>query len=169
MGNMQEILFKLGVASWCTDIITIFPASATNIIYIGKTLPSDVGFIYGIATYTDGTKDADGNTLPTTLQAQNIFVTLQTGSTQFMSQIRLSDFSNELLNAANNGYQVRDSIYRPVIIPAFDLSKSYFQNPTNVLNVAVRLKLWYIQQDDWDLVKQTMRYHKDLNKRFSHK
>jgi hypothetical protein len=174
MENMNSLLFKLGVATWCTDIITIVPIPNTNIIYIGKTLPTDVGFIYGIATYVDGTKDADGNTPPTTLQAQNIFVTLQTGSTQFISQVKLSDFANELLNVAANSLQVRDSIFRPVIIPAFDLSKSYFQNPaglvsTSLITVAIRLKLWYIQHDDWEVVKKVMKHPEGANKHFQHK
>lgn len=163
--DITSLIFKLGIATWCTDIITLFPATALpNNTPIGKQLPSDVGFIYGINTYADGTKDADGNTLPTTVQAQNIFITLQTGGTQFMSQIRLSDFLNEELIGAS--FQIRNDIFRPVNIPAFDLSKSFYQNPTSIVNVAVRLKLWYIQVDDWTEAKKYMKAELDVNKHF---
>jgi hypothetical protein len=166
--NITSLIFNLGVATWCTDIITVIPTAITPTIQVGKTLPSDVGFIYGISTYVDGLKDADGNTLPTTTQGQNLFLTLQTGSTQFMSQIRLTDFSNEL--SFGGGYQIRDSIFRPVNIPAFDLSKSYYQNPASIVSslttIAIRLKLWYIQEQDWTRVKEVMKHHSGVNTHF---
>ncbi len=152
--KMENILFNFGVATWVMDIITPVPTTAASKIFIGKTLPKNVGYIYGISTYLDGV-DSQNIALPTTIQAQALYITLQNSSTQFMSEIRISDFANEELIAAS--FQVREKKYTPVSIPNFDLSQSYYQNPTGIVGpMNIRLKLWYIQENDWKRVQAGM-------------
>lgn len=147
--DITSMLFRYGVTSWVQDIITPLPNPGSTNFQIGKNLPTDVGFIYGLSTYADGT-DPDGNTLITTTQAQNIYLTLQNGATQFFSQLRMSDLLNEFAGSPI----VRPEKFTPVNIPIFDLSKSFYQNPTTVINAVIRLKLWYIQKNQYDdLVK----------------
>jgi len=146
--EIQTVLFRMGIGTWSTDMVTIMPNPASPKFQIGKNLPTDVGFIYGLTTYADGT-DPDGNTLISTAQAQNIYITLQDGATQFFEQIRMSDLLNEFAGSPI----VRGEKFLPVAIPAFDLSKSYYQNPNSYVTATIRLKLWYIQMNDWNRVK----------------
>lgn len=146
--EIQTVLFRMGIGTWATDLITIMPTPASVKFDIGKNLPTDVGFIYGISTYADGT-DPDGNALISTAQAQNIYITLRDGSTNFFEQVRMSDLLNEFAGSP----VVRPEKYIPVAIPAFDLSKSFYQNPVAFAGPTIRLKLWYIQLDDWNKVK----------------
>lgn len=146
--DMHSLLFKMGIGTWALDIITALPSTPTTTFQIGKNLPTNIGFIYGMSTYADGT-DPDGNTLISTTQAQNIYMTLQNGSTQFFEQIRMDD----LLNVYAGSPIVRADKYMPVNIPVFDLSKSFYQNPNSYVNSVIRLKIWYIQLNDWQVIK----------------
>ena len=144
--SITEILFRLGITTFVQDIITVLPATASTNFQVGKNLPTDVGFVYGLSTYADGL-DPDGNTLITTTQAQGIYLTLQNGATQFLAQLRMDD----LLNAYAGSPVVRPDKFTPVNIPLFDLSKSFYQNPNNyssaIVQTSIRLKLWYIQRE----------------------
>ncbi len=150
-------LFEMGLGTWFQDIITILPTTVSgNTFQIGKQLATDVGFIYGVSTYADGL-DADGNTLISTTQAQNLYVTFQTGSTQFFQQLRLSDLLNEFAGSPI----VRSEKFMPVSIPTFDLSKSFYSNPAQYssvapINTSIRLKLWYIKMDDWKEIEKNV-------------
>lgn len=148
---MEQLLFKLGIASWAQDIITPIPTTAATTFQIGKTLPTNVGFIYGLSTYADGL-DPEGNTLITTTQAQGLYLNLQDGATQFFESIRMDD----LLNTFAGTPVVRPQKYMPVCIPDFDLSKSVYQNPNSFISGTIRLKIWYVQTKDWKHVKEKM-------------
>ena len=91
---MEKLLFQLGIGTWVMDIVTAFPATAQSQITIGKTLPTNIGFIYGITSYADGV-DALNQPLPSTNQSTQIYLTLQNGSTIFFEKVRLSDFQND--------------------------------------------------------------------------
>ena len=140
---MEKLLFQLGIGTWVMDIVTAFPATAQSQITIGKTLPTNIGFIYGITSYADGV-DALNQPLPSTNHSTQIYLTLQNGSTIFFEKVRLSDFQNDFAGVPNSRIQK----FTPVLIPSFDLSKSYFDNPSGVVSVNVRMKFWYIQASD---------------------
>lgn len=147
--NLQTTLFRMGIGTWIEDIPTLLPTPAAVTVPIGQTMPSNVGFIYGISTYADGV-DSENQTLISTVQSQLIFMTLQDGPTQFIQKVRLSDLLNEVAGSP----VVRAEKFTPVAIPAFDLSKSFYQNPTSVAGAVIRLKLWYIQKDTWNKLKE---------------
>jgi hypothetical protein len=150
--NIQDILFKMGVGTWVIDIITQFPNPASVKFQVGKNLPDNVGFIYGLSTYCDGV-DQDANVLMTTTQAQNTFLTLQDGSTQFLEGIRMDDMLNDYAGTV----VVNPHKYLPVAIPAFDLSKSFYQNPNGYMGSYIRLKLWFVQKQDWVHIAKLMK------------
>jgi len=147
--DFQSILFNLGCPTWVEDVQTTLPAVASAKQQIGNQLPTNIGYIYGLATYTDGV-DADNNTLISTTDASNLYLTLQDGPTQFYQQIRLWD----LLTVFAGTPVLRPQPYTPVNIPYFDLSKSFYQNPTGVVDATIRLKLYYIQMDAWVVLKK---------------
>lgn len=146
--NIEDILFKLGVTSFVTDIITTLPNPVSTSFQVGKILQTDIGFIYGLSTYADGLDEA-GNTLITTTQAQGIYLTLQDGPTAFLETIRMSDLLNEFAGSP----VVRPAKYTPVRIERFDLSKSSYKNPNSFINATIHLKLWYIQSDVWEDIR----------------
>lgn len=146
---MEDLLFKMGVQSWATDIITPLPsAPASTNFQIGKTLATNVGFIYGVSVYADGI-DPVGNPLISTTQAQGIYVTWQNGSSQFYETVRLDDYLNTFAGTP----VVRPDKYTRVNWPTFDLSKSFFNNPFLYTNATIRIKLYYVQIEDWNLIK----------------
>jgi hypothetical protein len=147
--NIQSILFKMGIGTWVSDIITPVPSpiASTN-FQVGKTLPTDVGFIYGLSVYADGV-DSQNNPLISTTQAQNLFLCLQDGPTQFMEDIRLSDLLNEFAGSP----VVRPDKFTPVNIAKFDLSKSSYKNPLSFTSGVIHLKIWYVNSRDWAHLK----------------
>lgn len=150
--DITSIIFQCGFATYVEDVVTPLPtsAAATN-FQVGKNLPEDVGFIYGLSTYADGL-DAEGRTLISTTQAQGIYLTLQEGPTQFIQQVRMDD----LLNTFAGSPVVRPQKFTPVNIPVFDLSKSFYSNPNSYFgaNTSIHLKLWYINQPDFEKYKK---------------
>lgn len=152
--DITTILFNLKIRTYVMDVITVLPSPASIKFEVGKNLPETIGFIYGLSTYADGT-DPDGNTLISTTQAQNIYLTLQTGATQFLEQVRLSDLLNEFAGSP----VVRPNKYTPVNLPIFDLSKSFYQNPVGYTGteIAIRLKIWYIEITDWNNYLKTQK------------
>jgi hypothetical protein len=153
--DIASILFKCGVGTWITDIITIAPVSTTpgvgsESFPVGKNLPEDVGFIYGMNVIADGT-GPDGSVLPTTTQNQSMYLNLKSGPTNFVENYRMSDLQNDFAGSPN----VRIERYMPVAIPSFDLSKSQYINPNLYTGFNIHLYLWYVQTDDWKvLVKE---------------
>lgn len=151
--NISSYLFKLGCTTWAQDIITSVPNPGKAKFEVGKQLPTDIGFIYGISTVADGL-DPDGNALITSAQAQQLYVTFQDGASQFLAQWRLDD----LLNNMSGSLVDRADKFTPVNIPTFDISKSFYQNPNVFTTGVIRLKLWYIQMNDWVKIKKEFRF-----------
>lgn len=145
---MEKFLFRMGIASWVTDIITPLPTNPSASFQIGKTLPTNVGLIYGMSTFADGL-DPEGSTLISTTQAQGLYFTFQDGPTQFIETIRLDD----LLNTFAGTPVLRPQKYTPFNIPEFDLSKSFFSNPNLYVTSVIHLKIWYIQKADYAHIK----------------
>jgi len=145
---VQDIFLKLGVGTWVSDIITIAPATPANTFQVGKNLPTDIGFIYGLSTYADGV-DSQNNTLVTTAQCQNMYLMLKDGGTEFIEELRLSDLLNEFAGSP----VVRPDKFTPVNIPVFDLSKSEYKNPLLFTGFSIHLKLWYVQKKDWKRIE----------------
>lgn len=135
-------LFRLGVTTMVTDIVTVIPATSNTKFDIGKVLQENIGFIYGLSIYADGV-DEQGNTLISTAQAQSIYITFKNGATEFIETIRLDD----LLNVFAGTPVVRPQKFTQVNIPVFDLSKSFYQNPLGLgSGLTIKLKLWYIDK-----------------------
>jgi hypothetical protein len=151
--DMQTLLFRMGIGTWTQDFITTFGAIGQSEIIIGQNLPTDIGYIYGMNTYADGV-DAQNNPLPSTVNMQNIWLNLKSGSTTFFETRRMSDLLNEFAGTP----VVRPEKFIPVSIPRFDLSKSFYANPTAITNVAVHLTLWYVQADAWKEIKQSFNF-----------
>lgn len=150
--NFEDKLFQLGVTTFMTDVITPIPTPGQTTFQIGKVLSEDIGYIYGISSYAD-TVDELGISLPSTTQMQNLWFGGQNGSTQFIQYMRMDDF----LNVFSGTPEVRDSHYRRVSIPYFDISKSEFKNPTNIAGpINIHLKMWYIQKNVWAKIKDQM-------------
>jgi len=142
--EIQTLLFRHGIATWITDIITSAATPAAESFQIGKNLPEDVGFIYGLNTIADGI-GPDGQPLGTTAQYTNMYINLQTGPTSFVENFRLSDLQNDYAGSPI----VRMERYMPVAIPAFDLSKSSYINPNSYTGFNIHLYLWYVNKRDW--------------------
>lgn len=154
--------FRMGVNTWVTDIITAIPTPAATTFQVGKTLQTDLAFIYGLSVYADGV-DSQNNVLISTAQAQNLYINFKDGATEFMQEIRLSDLLNEFAGSP----VVRPNKFTPVNIAAFDLSKSEFKNPLSFVTGTIHLKLWYVNQHDWEKVKKHFPHeqYKDTTKK----
>lgn len=149
--TIQSMLFRWGITTWQQDIITMLPNTPSTNFQVGKNLPTDVGFIYGLSTYADS-QDSDGNQLITTTQAMGIYLSLVNGASTFFNQIRLDD----LLNVYAGSPVVKPNQFMPVNLPIFDLSKSNYFNPftysSAVVTTVIHLKLWYIQKSQFDFL-----------------
>lgn len=146
---------KLGIPTLTTTIYSPIPATADNTIKIAVQLPTQIGRIYGLATYADSVTPA-GQDLITTTDAQNLYLTLKEGMANFLEDVRLDD----LLTSFSGTPVQRPYPYLPVNIPnTFDLSTSLYANPTNILaganNKTIALKLWYISIDTYDRLVRT--------------
>lgn len=147
--DIESRLFQLGIGTWETEFITSAPANPTTgagspNFEVGKNLPTDVGFIYGLSMDADAIGN-DGLPLPTTSQAQNMYIRLKDGGTEFMEPFKLSDLLNELAGSP----AVRIKRYMDVAIPRFDLSKSEYVNPLLYTGFNLHLRFWYINTADW--------------------
>lgn len=152
--DIETMCFRCGIGIWVQDIKTLLPVNASAVPFqIGKILQTDIGFIYGLVMYSDGV-DADGDTMVSTTQCQNMYLNLKDGASDFIQRIRLSD----LLNEFSGSPVIREKKYTPIAITRFDLSNSTYANPlaytSSPANVSVNLKLYYIQVDDWKMLEK---------------
>lgn len=146
---MQDLLIKTGIRSYVTSIISPVPTAAQIQIPIAKTIPSQVGLIYGMAIYTD-TDDPQGNNLITFANAQELYMVLKDGPTEFLFNIRLDAMIFNLAGFPNLNPQG----FLNVAIPGnFDMSTSYYQNPTGIVSgeatTTIMLQLWYISTESY--------------------
>lgn len=146
---MQELLLKTGIPSYVTNIISPIPTTNQLQIPIAKTIPQQIGYIYGITFLTD-TEDPNDDTMITFAQAQQLFLVFKDGPTEFFQQIRLDQAVLPLAGFPN----LNNRPYLPVNIPGnFDLSTSYFQNPTGIVSVdtitTIFMQLWFISTESY--------------------
>jgi hypothetical protein len=135
-----QMLFKLGIPTYTTTIYSNIPSTAELNIPIAKQLPTQIGRIYGMAIYADS-ETPDNKTLISTTDAFNLYMTLKDGATNFFEEVRLTD----MLTNFHNVPVTRPTNYLEVNIPGgFDLSTSYYINPTGIVTGTIALKLWYI-------------------------
>lgn len=146
---MQEILFKTGVPSYVTNIITPIPTTAQRAIPIAKNIPQQVGLIYGLATYTD-TVDPNNVNLITFANAQELYLNLKDGPTEFFQTVRLDALIFPLAGFPNQN----PDTYMKVNIPGnFDMSTSNYLNPGGITAEAaatnIMLQLWFISTESY--------------------
>jgi hypothetical protein len=150
---MMDLIQKAGVPSYVTSIITPLPTNGQLTIPIAKTIPQQVGLIFGMAIDAD-TVDPANNPLITTANAQALYMVLKDGPTEFFQTIRLSDMLNEFAGSP----VIRDKKYMPVnILGNFDLSTSFYNNPGLIVSAPVpalptviKLNLWFISTEGYE-------------------
>jgi hypothetical protein len=143
-------LFKLGIPYYRQSIITNISTQLQAEIPLPKQMPTDVGRIFGLSVYTD-TFDPFNNPLISSTQAQNLYLKLKDGSTDFLTPVRLDDL------VFNFGGRPEPSgmKYLPVNEPGqFDLSTSSYINPTGIVSAGLKpssicLNLWYINKQSY--------------------
>lgn len=139
-----EMLFKLGIPTYTTTIYSSIAATAEVQISIAKQLPTQIGRIYGMATYADSVTP-DNKQLITTADASNLYLTFKDGATNFFEDLRLTDLLSEFSGVP----ATRLTNYLECNIPGgFDLSTSFYTNPTGIVaglnGKTIALKLWYV-------------------------
>jgi len=150
---MEKLLNAWGIPNYCIPITSTIPVQATAEIDISKTMPEDVGWIYGMSIDTD-TVDPANRPLISTGEAQNMYLKLKHGSTEFYSPVRLDKFIQpSFLVPAYFG-----KAYLPISIPGdFDFSASKYINPTGIVSSSdpaappkvINLFLWHITKIDY--------------------
>ena len=112
-----------------------------------KQLPTQIGRVIGLSIYCD-TVDPENRNLITTADSQVLYMVFKDGATDFFEFIRLDEM---LFNFAGVPAPSGEKML-PVNIPGgFDLSTSFFLNPTLLVSPGVpavpfviALNVWYI-------------------------
>lgn len=130
--DFQTWLTSYGLNTYRTTIFTPIPSTPEAKIALPKQMPENIGRIFGLSIYAD-TVTPTGSLLPTTTQAQNLYMTFKDAATDFYENIRLDDM---LFNFA--GVPTPSGIkFLWVNLPGqFDLSTSFFSNPTLIVSAA---------------------------------
>lgn len=141
---MLQMLFKLGIPTYTTTIYSNLPTAAQAEIPIARQLPTQIGRIYGMATYADSVTPSNAP-LITTTDCTNLYLTFKDGATNFFEDLRLTDLLSEFTGVPTT----RPQNYLACNIPGgFDLSTSFYSNPTGIVAGAagktIALKLWYV-------------------------
>lgn len=148
--KLKDTLFEYGIDTYLMSLQTVLPTTAENQIPIAKQIPQQVGLIYGLGIYTDGFTPAN-QPLITSTDAENIFLTFKDGPTEFFQPMRL-----DALIFKSSGFPLTSAEqYFPVNISGnFDLSTSFYANPTGVVSTDdetknIMLNLWYISTESY--------------------
>jgi len=148
--KLKDTLFEYGIDTYLMSILTTVPTAADSQIPIAKQIPQQVGLIYGLGIYTDGFTPAN-QPLITSTDAENIFLTFKDGPTEFFQPLRL-----DALIFKSSGFPLTSAEqYFPVNIQGnFDLSTSFYANPTGVVSTdeevkVIMLNLWYISTESY--------------------
>lgn len=150
---LDRELFYLGIPTYRTTIFTPIPLTPQLTISLPKQLPTQIGRIIGLSVIAD-TVTPDNSPLITTTNAQNLYLFLRDGATEFFETVRLDDMLFNFAGvAAPDGRR-----YLPVNIPGdFDLSTSAFINPTGIVSApapaaatTIALNLWYISTNTYN-------------------
>lgn len=130
---IEDIISKAGIPTYITKLVSQIPAAATLEIPMPKTIPKQIGLIYGLFTYTD-TVDPANNPLITSADASVLYMVLKDGPDEFIQSIRLDDLQNTIVGVPLSR---TERYYRCNIPGNFDLSTSFFQNPTGIVSAPV--------------------------------
>lgn len=156
MKGTVQWLTELGIPTYRQAIKTAISNQTQLNIPLPKQLPKDIGRIIGLSVYCD-TVDPENNPLITTTNAENLYLALKDGATEFFIPVRLDDL---LFNFAGVPVLSGEKYY-PVNIPGdFDLSTSYYINPTLITSppdtsIMIQLNIHYINVHDYDtLIKK---------------
>lgn len=156
---MLKLLQKAGVPSYVTTIITPIPTAQQLTIPIAKTIPQQVGLIFGMSIYAD-TVDPSNNPLITTANAQALYMVLKDGPTEFFQQVRLSDMLQEFAGTPI----VRPEKFMPVnIFGNFDLSTSSYVNPGLIVSAPVPAQPTVIMLDLWFISTEAYKWMMSKN------
>lgn len=144
MHTIESAILRMGLRTRTQNIPTVLNGGSTQ--KIGGQLQTDIGLIYGLSIYAD-TVDPSGNTLITTTQATNLYLTIAKGAQQFVQTLRLDD----LLNVFAGSPLVRLSKFTPVLISYkdFALDVSFYSNPLLISGPEIYLMMWYIDMDSY--------------------
>jgi hypothetical protein len=159
---IEDLCFRLGIPTYCNDVVINLPLQPTNEIKpIANIMQDDVGWIYGLSMDADRTYPVGaGQPTLTTTQMMNMYLQLRNGSTNFGQIISL----DKLLQVFNGTPIVDGSRYFSINIPGtfdehdgkgsrqhFDISQSSYLNPNAYVSpaapappIVIPLKLWYI-------------------------
>jgi hypothetical protein len=145
--DFQTNLLRLGLNSYRTTAFVPIPTGGQQKIPVGKTMPTNVGRIWGMSIYAD-TIGPNGETLITTTQAQNLYLTFKDSSTEFFETVRLDEMLFNFAGVPTPSGQK----WLPVNLPGqFDLSTSFIQNPTLIASpappvqpIVIPITIWFI-------------------------
>jgi len=138
MYTTESQLFRWGIPTYIQTIFVDLTSTAE--IKISDTLPTQMGWIYGLNTYADGT-DTDGTTLISTANCLNLWWKIVQGDVNFIQKLRFSDL---LYNVTNQGFR-----YYEVNIPGtISLDQSLILNPTKITGVRLLMQMHYIRLTD---------------------
>lgn len=147
--NLHELIIALGIPTYRVTIFTSIPTTPSQQITIAKTLPEQIGRIYGLSIYTDSVTP-DNNPLITSTNSTELYLTFKIGNVSFFEKVRL----DEMLFNNIATTPVRDSNFMPVNIPSnISLDQSFYENPTLIASVdttiQIALNLWYITTESY--------------------
>lgn len=150
--KILDVLFAHGIPTYTMALSSPIPTTNENQIIISKQIPQQVGLIFGIYVYTD-TVTPSNNPLITFTDATNLYLVLKDGPTDFFQPIRLDSLMFSFPGFPN----IVEKRYLDVLIPGtFDLSTSFYSNPTGIVSAAapalattIMLGLWYISTESY--------------------
>jgi len=158
-----NMLTRHGLMYNVVNIITPFPAVATQQIAVGSKMPTDVGFIFGLSVFANSVSPG-GSTLLTFAQTGTVYLQLKRGSNNVLNQVRLDQYVVNTADATRSNYA---QPYVETYLPAdISLDQSLYFNPTGVLNSSVMLNFWYVNTEttkallSLGLVKDTLKMFK---------
>lgn len=141
------------------SIFIELPTAGQLTFEIAKQMPTQIGWIYKMSTYTEGVTP-DNKPLISTANANDLYLLFKDGGSEFIASKRLSDLVFQIPVPVLDAWQCN--------IPGnIDLSQSKIQNPTQLVDdgtgITIMLNLTYI---DWtsyeELVKRN--YIKPIRK-----
>lgn len=145
---IEEMLLCNGIPIYQQTFFTDLPATAMQQNPIAQTLPTQIGYIYGLSLYTD-TVGPTNQTLININDCRNMYLQLNWKGSKFMDSIRLSDLCYDVIPFGTA--LCPEPRYKRVSIPYnFSMDQSYYLNPKNVVSKTVALNLWYITRSDYN-------------------
>jgi hypothetical protein len=129
---IEDIITRAGIATYITKLVSEIPVNNTTEIPLPKQIPQQIGLIYGLFLYAD-TVALSKNPLITSADAQNLYLVLKDGPTEFFETVRLDDLLNTMVGVP----LTRNEMHYKCNIPGnFDLSASFYQNPSGIVSAA---------------------------------